>query len=133
DVGGNRLKDVQGALGKPVGLDVQGSDLVMHPFTGISITDKGVAHLSDYVAAIREEIGMEVPLASDHYGHIDVNSCIRLARAMEKHNLAWMEDMVPWQFWNLLKQIKDATETPILTGEDSYLKEDFIKLVGMRA
>jgi len=31
------------------------------------------------------------------YGHIDVNSCVRLARAMEKHQLAWMEEMVPWQ------------------------------------
>ena len=43
-------------------------------------------------------IGMEIPLASDHYGHIGVNSCIKLARAMEKWNLAWMEDMVPWQY-----------------------------------
>ena len=50
---------------------------------------------------------MEIPLASDHYGHIGVNSCIKLARAMEKWNLAWMEDMVPWEFGELLKQIKD--------------------------
>ena len=53
---------------------------------------------------------MEVPLASDHYGHIGVNSCIRLARAMEQHQMAWMEDMVPWQFGDLLKEIKDAGE-----------------------
>ena len=52
---------------------------------------------------------MDVPLASDHYGHIGVNSCIRLARAMEKHNLAWMEDMVPWQLRHLLKQIRENT------------------------
>src|SRR3989442_7650247 len=32
-----------------------------------------------------------------------------------------MEDMVPWQLGHLLKQIKDATETPILTGEDRGL------------
>ena len=53
---------------------------------------------------------MEIPLASDHYGHIGVNSCIKLARAMEKWNLAWMEDMVPWQFGELLKQIKDVDD-----------------------
>ena len=76
---------------------------------------------------------MEIPLASDHYGHIGVNSCIKLARAMEKWNLAWMEDMVPWQFAELLKQIKESTTTPILTGEDIYLKEDFIKLIDMGA
>ena len=54
-------------------------------------------------------IGMEIPLASDHYGHIGVNSGIKLARAMEKWNLAWMEDMVPWQYGELLKQIREST------------------------
>ena len=133
DFGINLLKDVPGALTKPVGMDFAGRDTVMHPFTGISITEKGVAWLSDWVAAIREIVGPEVPLSSDHYGHIDVNSCIRLARAMEKHHLAWMEDMVPWQFGELMKQIRDATDIPILTGEDIYLKEDFNKLVEMGA
>ena len=44
--------------------------------------------------------------------------CIQLARAMEKWNLAWMEDMVPWEYTELLKQITESTTTPILTGED---------------
>ena len=75
----------------------------------IEITDKGIAFLSDWIGQIREVIGMDIPLASDHYGHISVNSCIKLARAMEKWNLAWMEDMVPWQFGELLKQIRTPT------------------------
>jgi L-alanine-DL-glutamate epimerase-like enolase superfamily enzyme len=133
DFGINLLKDVPGTLTKPVGMPVRGGDLVMHPFTGIELTEKGVAYLSDYIAAIREVIGAEVPLSSDHYGHIGVNSCIRLARAMEKHHLAWMEDMVPWQFGELMKQIRDAVDIPILTGEDIYLKEDFNKLAAMGA
>jgi L-alanine-DL-glutamate epimerase-like enolase superfamily enzyme len=133
DFGINLLKDVPGALTKPLGMSYAGRDMVMHPFSGIYLTDKGVAWLSDYVAAIREVIGPEVPLSSDHYGHIDVNSCIRLARAMEKHHLAWMEDMVPWQLGHLMKEIKDQTAVPILTGEDIYLKEDFIKLIDMGA
>jgi L-alanine-DL-glutamate epimerase-like enolase superfamily enzyme len=133
DFGINLLKNVPGSLNKPLGMPYSGGDRVMHPFTGISITDKGIAYLSDYIAAIREVIGMEVPLSSDHYGHIDVNSCIRLARAMEKHQLAWMEDMVPWQLGHLMKEIKDATDIPILTGEDIYLKEEFIKLIDMGA
>jgi L-alanine-DL-glutamate epimerase-like enolase superfamily enzyme len=133
DFGINLLRDIPGTLTKPLGMPYRGGDLVMHPFTGIEITDKGIAWLSDYIAAIREVIGPEVPLSSDHYGHIGVNSCIRLARAMEKHHLAWMEDMVPWQFGELMKQIRDAVDVPILTGEDIYLKEDFNKLVTMGA
>src|SRR5881296_433306 len=133
DIGINLLKGKPGTLSMPLRLEYSAGDRVPHPFTGVEITDKGIALLSDYVAAIREVIGMEVPLASDHFGHIGVNSCIRLARAMEKHQLAWMEDMIPWQYTDLLKKITDAVEVPILTGEDIYLKEEFTKLVNAKA
>jgi L-alanine-DL-glutamate epimerase-like enolase superfamily enzyme len=133
DFGIHLLEKVPGALMMPVGYTYRQSQSVMHPFTGIEITDKGIAWLDEWVGTIRGVIGPEIPLASDHYGHIGVNSCIKLARAMEKHNLAWMEDMVPWQLGHLLKQIKDNTTTPILTGEDIYLKEEFIRLIDMEA
>jgi len=133
DFGIGLLKDVPGALSMPLGTSVGGGGRVMHPFTGIEISDKGIAWLSDWVGKVREVIGMEIPLSTDHYGHISVNSCIKLARAMEKWNLAWMEDMVPWQFGELTKQIRDSTTTPILTGEDIYLKEPFITLIDMGA
>jgi L-alanine-DL-glutamate epimerase-like enolase superfamily enzyme len=133
DFGIGLLRDVPGTLSMPVGMQIRDTTRVMHPFTGIEITDKGVAWLSDWVGQIREIIGMEIPLSTDHYGHISVNSCIKLARAMEKWNLAWMEDMVPWQLGHLMKEIKENTTVPILTGEDIYLKEDFIKLIDMGA
>ncbi|MEO7272417.1 MAG: mandelate racemase/muconate lactonizing enzyme family protein [Vicinamibacterales bacterium] len=133
DFGIGHLRDVPGALSMPLGTNIAGGERVMHPFTGIEITDKGIAWLSDWIGQIRGVIGMEIPLSTDHYGHISVNSCIKLARAMEKWNLAWMEDMVPWQFPELLKQIKDSTTIPLLTGEDIYLKEPFMKLIDMGA
>ena len=133
DFGIGLMRDVPGTLSMPAGTNISGGSRVMHPFTGIEITDKGIAWLSDWVGQVREVIGMEIPLSTDHYGHIGVNSCIKLARAMEKWNLAWMEDMVPWQFGELTKQIRDSTTTPILTGEDIYLKEEFIKLIDMEA
>jgi L-alanine-DL-glutamate epimerase-like enolase superfamily enzyme len=80
------------------------------------------------VAQIREIVGMDVPLSADHFGHIGVNSCIRLGKALTKYNLAWLEDMIPWQHTELLKKISDAVDIPILTGEDIYLKEPFIEL-----
>jgi len=84
--------------------------------------------MAEYVAQVREVAGMEVPLAADHFGHIGVNSCIRLGKALTKYNLAWLEDMIPWQHADLLKQIADAVDIPILTGEDIYLKESFLEL-----
>jgi L-alanine-DL-glutamate epimerase-like enolase superfamily enzyme len=51
-----------------------------------------------------------------------------LGKAYEKYNLSWMEDVIPWQYTDLLKEISDQSSTPILTGEDIYLKEDFAVL-----
>src|SRR3954452_12413668 len=68
DFGIGLLREIPGALSMPAGTDIGGGGRVMHPFTGIQITDKGIEWLSDWVGQIRQRIGMEIPLASDHYG-----------------------------------------------------------------
>ncbi|HWD00164.1 MAG TPA: mandelate racemase/muconate lactonizing enzyme family protein [Candidatus Sulfopaludibacter sp.] len=128
DLGVDLVGKVPGAVTRPAGVSLGGGDTVPHMFTGIELTEKGAALMSDFVAAVREQVGMDVPLSADHFGHIGVNSCIRLGKALEKHNMAWLEDMIPWQNTELLKKISDAVDIPILTGEDIYLKESFIEL-----
>jgi L-alanine-DL-glutamate epimerase-like enolase superfamily enzyme len=133
DVNIDLFLDVPGAVTFPKGASFAYHDPVMNPFTGIQLTDKGIALMADYVAAVRSVIGMDVPLGTDHFGHIDVNSGIRLARAFERHSLAWMEDIVPWQFGEQLRQVRDAANVPVCTGEDIYLKEPFARLIEMGA
>ena len=103
-------------------------DSVQHMFTGFELTDKGIGWMAEFVATVREYVGMDVPLSADHFGHIGVNSCIRLGKALEKYNMAWLEDMIPWQYTDLWKKITDAVDIPTLTGEDIYLKEHFVEL-----
>jgi L-alanine-DL-glutamate epimerase-like enolase superfamily enzyme len=105
----------------------------LHPLTQVQITDKGLAEIEKYVAKVRDAVGYQIPLASDHYGHFDANNAIRLGKAMEKYRLAWLEDLVPWHLTDHLKEISRAIETPVSTGEDIYLKEEFIKLCDQRA
>jgi L-alanine-DL-glutamate epimerase-like enolase superfamily enzyme len=128
DLGIDLVADVPGALTLPAGTSLAYGDPTVGPLTGTEITDKGVALMCDYVAQVREIVGMDIPLAADHFGHIGVNSCIRLGKGLEKYNMAWLEDMVPWPYTDLLKKITDAVDIPILTGEDIYLKEPFIEL-----
>ncbi|MDQ6676945.1 MAG: mandelate racemase/muconate lactonizing enzyme family protein, partial [Acidobacteriota bacterium] len=104
-----------------------------HMFTGIEITPRGIDKMTDFVATVREMIGYDIPLSADHFGHMGVKSCIRLGKALEKYNLAWLEDMIPWQYPELLREIKTQIGIPLLTGEDIYLKENFIKLASMHA
>ena len=102
---------------------------IAHPFTGIHITEKGLDMLEDYVREAREVIGYDVPLAVDHFGHICVEDTIRFARRMEKYNLAWLEDVAPWQYTDHYVRLRSSTTIPICTGEDIYLKESFDHLM----
>lgn len=104
-----------------------------HPLALIQLTDKGIELLIEYVACIRQEIGYEIPLAADHFGPIDVNSCIRLGKAFEPYQIAWLEDMVPWQYTNMLKEITRSIDVPTLTGEDIYCLKGFKELIDQRA
>jgi L-alanine-DL-glutamate epimerase-like enolase superfamily enzyme len=133
DLGIDLMKNVPGTITAPGGVSILGSANVEHMFTGIELTPKGIETMANFVATVREYVGDEVPLSCDHFGHIGVNSCIRLGRALEKYNIAWLEDMVPWYYTDLLKEIKQAVNVPLLTGEDIYLKEGFVKLASEHA
>ena len=128
DLGIDLVKDIPGTIQHPLGSSVTLGGNTQHMFTGIELTEKGIEKMGDFVQTVREQVGMEVPLSADHFGHIGVNSCIRLGKYLTKYNIAWLEDMIPWQYTDLLKKISDAVDIPLCTGEDIYLKEGFIEL-----
>ena len=142
DVGIQPLIGVKGALSWPFGMlpDDAGDEeermfnsrQIMHPFTHVRLTPKGIDLLTEYVDRVRSVVGYEVPIAADHFGHIGLDDCIRLGQALEPYSLAWLEDMVPWQFTDKWVQLERALNTPVCTGEDIYLKEGFRPLIEAR-
>jgi L-alanine-DL-glutamate epimerase-like enolase superfamily enzyme len=100
-----------------------------HPFTQTQITDKGIEEMAKKAERIREVIGWEIPVAADHFGRFDLNNAIRVGRALEKYRFAWIEDILPWYYTDQLKTISDAIETPLCTGEDIYLLDNFMPLL----
>ncbi|MCD6519209.1 MAG: mandelate racemase/muconate lactonizing enzyme family protein [Anaerolineae bacterium] len=154
DVGIQLLRNVEGALTAPLGFldelyntprcpsaelsDLEKRELrsrrytlnnIAHPFTGIRITEKGLDYLEQYVAEVRSIIGYDIPLATDHFGHIGLEDCIKIAQRLDKYNLAWYEDMLPWYLTQQYVRLANSCKTPICTGEDIYLKENFRPLL----
>jgi len=125
DLGVEMVSDTPGTVTGPSELTQWEENQWPHPFLAMEVTDKGIAMLEQYVAAVRNAVGMEIPLSMDHLGHLGVKSIIRLGKAYEKYNLSWIENVIPWTYTDLLKQISDESPTPLLTGEDIYLKEPF--------
>jgi L-alanine-DL-glutamate epimerase-like enolase superfamily enzyme len=106
---------------------------VPHEFTGGQITEKGLKAIEDYCAAVREKVGWNIPIATDHYGSFNVENIIKFAQTVDKFNFAWLEDTVPWMYADDLVRIKNSCKTPILTGEDIYGVEGFKELFEKRA
>jgi L-alanine-DL-glutamate epimerase-like enolase superfamily enzyme len=142
DLGVQPLIGVKGALSWPQGMlpgdpedkleRMLNIHQLMHPFTHVRLTPKGIALICEYVDQVRAIVGDEVPIAADHFGHIGIDDCIRLGQALEPYNLAWLEDLVPWQFTDKWVQLERALNTPVCTGEDIYLKEGFRPLIEAR-
>jgi L-alanine-DL-glutamate epimerase-like enolase superfamily enzyme len=122
DVGPGLIRDIPGAVDN----------------RGVA-TGKGLKLYCEYIAAVRDGIGYEVPLAADHFGPLNVNDSIRHARAFEPYELAWAEDLLQVgalgtgdapRNWRAYKEIKEATTTPINTGESLFgLEEGFRPLI----
>ena len=143
DLSINELKNIPGALvnhefwdGASGQYDLRqymGYGNTKHPFTQIQITDKGLEELAKIAEHTREHIGWDIPISTDHYGHFDLNNGIRLGRAVEKYRLAWLEDIVSWEYTDQWKTMTDALETPTTTGEDIYLLQYFKPLIDVHA
>ncbi len=101
----------------------------MHPMACLHFTKKGLDWLENYVAEVRGVIGDEIPLSLDHIGHVAQEDAINLCRRIEKYNITWIEDVVPWHLVNQYKRIAGQTSVPLATGEDIYLKENFLPLL----
>ena len=127
DLGTEVLWEVPGALIAPEG--AREDTTTAHPFTGIQVTQHGVDHLADYLRTVRDIVGDDIPLAIDHFGHISLDSCIRIGRALEPFTPAWVEDMIPWQYTDLWRQLTASIAVPTCTGEDIYLARGFRPLL----
>jgi|YNPNPStandDraft_1061719.scaffolds.fasta_scaffold05959_3 L-alanine-DL-glutamate epimerase-like enolase superfamily enzyme len=100
---------------------------------GTQLTDKGIARLAEIVAAVRQAVGWEIPLAVDHFGPLTVKDAIRLGRALEPYGLAWMEDIMPWEDVEANLQVTRAINVPTLNGEDIYLLDGWREMIEKRA
>jgi len=101
--------------------------------TGL-LTERGMKHIIACAEAMKEELGDGIGLALDCGPGWTVPDAIRFARAVEHLNLMWLEDMltgdyVPYVDADVYRDLTHSTSTPIHTGEQIYLRQNFKELI----
>ncbi len=108
-----------------------------HPNRGL-LTERGLKHIIECVEAMKAVLGDEVGLALDCGPGWTVPDAIRFAKAVEHLNLMWLEDLItgdytPYTLADVYRDVTISTSTPIHTGEQVYLRQNFKELIERHA
>ena len=97
------------------------------------ISNDHIHHYVEVVTAIREALDRNTDLAIDaHWAYAPVD-IIKIAQAFERLDLLWLEDPVPAENVEAMKKVKEASRTPICTGENFYTRFGFRELIHTQA
>ena len=102
------------------------------------ITEYGLKYMIERVAAMKEGLGDGIGLALDCGPGMMLSDAIRMANAFEPFNLMWCEDMLtgdytPYVMADDYCELTRSTTTPIHTGEQIYLRQNFRELIEKHA
>jgi len=108
-----------------------------HPNRG-PVTERGLKHFVACVEAMKAVLGDEIGLALDCGPGWMLSDAIRFAKAVEPFNLMWIEDTltgdyVPYTNADVYRELTRSTTTPIHTGEQIYLRQNFKELFEQKA
>jgi galactonate dehydratase len=103
----------------------QGNDPNRYDSYNWTASPAEIQRMVDQMAAAREAVGPNIDICADMHGRYDLPTGKRVAEILEPYNLMWLEEPVPAENIDALKQINDSSSTPICAGENLYLGHDF--------
>ena len=112
-------------------LDWRGDPHKLDPFNWSASLGE-VERMVEQVAAARS-VDPYLDIAVDMHGRFDLPAGLRITKALEPYNLLWVEEPVPAENFDALREITMSTSTPICVGENSFLAYDFRRILEKRA
>lgn len=82
------------------------------------------------VAAVREAVGKEIDLMVECHGRFNLETAVRIVRALEEFNIMWIEEPLFPELQYAMPDLRKKSNIPLATGEriyNRYQAMDFIK------
>jgi galactonate dehydratase len=92
-----------------------------------------IDHMLAKIAFTRENYPQNIDLAVDMHGRYDATTGKRVAKEVEMFKLLWLEEPVPAENIDAMRDIRASTSTPICCGENVYLRHGFREILEKRA
>ena len=82
---------------------------------------------------MRQSFDRRVDLAVDMHGRYDLPTAKHVAGELERFRLLWLEEPVPPENVDALRDVGQSTRTPIACGENLFLRHGFREVLEKRA
>jgi galactonate dehydratase len=92
-----------------------------------------IDHMLAKIAFVRKAFDTRVDLAVDMHGRYDLPTGKRVAREVEAFKLLFLEEPVPPENIDAMREVRASTSTPICCGENLFLRHGFRELLEQRA
>jgi galactonate dehydratase len=92
-----------------------------------------IDHMLAKIAFVRKAFDTRVDLAVDMHGRYDLPTGKRVAREVESFKLLFLEEPVPPENIDAMREVRASTSTPICCGENLFLRHGFRELLEQRA
>ena len=85
------------------------------------------------VGAVREAVGPKIELLIEVHRRLAPMNAIRVAKMIEPFRPYWFEEPCPAENIPAIKEVKDNTTIPVVTGEALYTRTEFREVLELRA
>ena len=92
-----------------------------------------IDHMVAKVAFTRELYPRNYSLAVDMHARYDATTGKRVAKELEPFKLMWLEEPVPAEDIDAMRDVRASTSTPICCGENIYMRWGFREILEKRA
>jgi galactonate dehydratase len=90
-------------------------------------------HMVAKVAFTRDLYPKDFDLAVDMHARYDLGTAKRVAKELEPFKLMWLEEPVPAENTDAMREVSNSTSTPVACGENVYMRWGFRELLEKQA
>ncbi len=95
--------------------------------------NRELERMVNLIAAIRETVGPYIDIMAEMHTRYDLPTGIRIVKALEPYNPLWIEEPVPAENMDTLREITLSSNIPICVGENLFLAHQFQTLLEKKA
>lgn len=134
--GGAKTQDDYARMALSVVRDRGFEALKFDPFPGpwrLYVDHDELEQAAAIVGAIREAVGPKVELLIEVHRRLAPMNAIRVAKMLEPYRPYWFEEPCPAENISAIKEVKENTSIPVVTGEALYTRAAFREVLETRA